>query len=161
MMSEIEIAHWAVLISKAKLCRQDKNNAHSMLLFMAILAKKCLVPESEYKVFDSFLNQNYPREMEKFRTLITSSNIEAQSEEISMIEVNIKYSWLFSTPYSPELAEKIFDVNFVIDSMEDEHVRRDVHTTKIKEEQGPRGRVVATKHGQPIRDVSRSRETGH
>jgi hypothetical protein len=45
-------------------------------------------------------------------------------------KINDSFRSLFADFAQPLLADTVQDLNFIVDSLEDEHVRRAVHTTK-------------------------------
>ncbi len=97
MLTEIEVVHWAVLLQKIEVHRHDQpKKVAFMLQATAIMTKKTLVPESEFKVFDSFMQHNYARNLPEIHRLITSTHMEQLNDGITIYETNSKFAYLFN-----------------------------------------------------------------
>ena len=60
--------------------------------------------------------------------------MERLSDSLSVQDCNKKFGYLFDNNCcTREVAEKLLDANYIVDALEDEHTKRDVHTTKIIE----------------------------
>ena len=63
--------------------------------------------------------------------MLRETNLAHLSLTVSMSETNHKFTWLFAEDYSPDRNEMLRDVNLTIDFLEEEHVKKEVHTTKV------------------------------
>jgi hypothetical protein len=130
MLNEFEVAIWIILNEEIGLKEKLNDDIGLLLMMTALKAKSIAADKDLYKVFETFLWHNNPQFMEWY------SSFDMGIVETDMFD-NSKLSLLFVALYSEVqegsddfYADTVEDYNFIVDSLEEEHVRRTVHTTK-------------------------------
>lgn len=93
----------------------------------AILIKHTMVSEEEFSILEVFLSHNYGDLMKAFYEWHKEKK--DVMETITSPVVNIIYKKYFGSCYEVS-TDKMIDYNYVVDCLEDEHIKRDVVTTR-------------------------------
>lgn len=133
-MNELETVYWSLTNNILGLAEIETGMALDYLMITALFAKKLNCDEAENKIHEAFLSHNYPTFMRNY--MIWESMRSIKREDYDMAEVNQEFRMLFgdSDGVNQQAADLQEDYNFIVDSLEDEHVRRLVHTTKTNDE---------------------------
>ena len=100
-------------------------------MMTALQAKRVTCEPEMIQIFEAFLGHNYPQFMLNYE--IWKSNL-ADVSESGFEAVNESFRYLYADSESYRTPDTVLDLNFMVDSLEDEHVRRSVHTTKTVDE---------------------------
>ena len=142
MMNEMEIAYWWNVINREIDLREVPNDHFIELLMMtALQAKRITCEDNQISVFEAFLGHNYPQFMinyETWKRQLEAINERSQigggapgdDEMIDFEAINDSFRQLYSDSESFSAPDYVQDLNYMVDSLEDEHTRRAVHTTK-------------------------------
>lgn len=78
-------------------------------------------------IFEAFLGHNYPQFMLHYE-IWKQQLSEVAENDFELVNESFRFLYAESSAYQePDTYQ---DLNFMVDSLEDEHVRRAVHTTK-------------------------------
>jgi hypothetical protein len=164
MMNEIEIAYWNIINRDIDLLEVPCDHFIELLMMTALQAKRMTCEPSLIRVFEAFLGHNYPQFMQNYETWKSQLNSFTEEEQIDFEKTNDSFRCLYAETAFPIEADIMQDLNFVVDSLEDEHVRRAVHTTKtqaeIEEENNEGGLEGNSKANQIAAMLSRRRGRG-
>ena len=86
------------------------------------------------QIFEAFLGHNYPQFMINYEAWKNQLSVFSEENDIDFEKINDSFRNLFSDSMMLYEVDIQQDLNFIVDSLEDEHVRRAVHTTKTIEE---------------------------
>jgi hypothetical protein len=127
MMNELEIVYWNMINKEIDLLEVKNHQFIEMLMMTALQAKRVTCEPHMIQVFEAFLGHNYPQFMLNYE--VWKSNL-AEVSESGFDAVNESFRCLYADSEAFREPDTIQDLNFMVDSLEDEHVRRTVHTTK-------------------------------
>ena len=144
-MNELEIAYWNVINKEIDLNEVPNDHFIELLMMTALQAKRMTCEKHEIQIFEAFLGHNYPQFMINYETW--KKQLESVTdEERSFLEeeyknggnnfeaINESFRQLYADSITYAMSDQIQDLNFMVDSLEDEHTRRAVHTTKTIQE---------------------------
>lgn len=103
-------------------------------MITALFAKKLVCEDAEVQVHETFLSHNYPMFLVNY--LMWEGVTVIDKERVNFVKVNGEFKRMFGDENgnNQHPADVQEDYNFIVDSLEYEHIRRAVHTTKTLED---------------------------
>jgi hypothetical protein len=135
MMNEFEVAHWLSFNEQLYMLLDNNFNSDicQHLSMTAILVKQKLNLAEEFQIFEVFLTHNYSELMEAYKVWKGVKKQEDVFDSIPSQILNEMFKKYFTNCFEIS-SDKAIDYNFVVDCLEDEHLKRDVHTVRHIEE---------------------------
>jgi len=121
MLNDFEILIWAIYLKETALNRDDLID---YLDVSAMFVKKDLNESDVFKIFETFLAHNHHNVYNKY------ANSSKPQVTLTLKRINYFHMTLLE-PFEQHKDKEIQDFNYEVDALEDEHVRREVHTTKV------------------------------
>jgi hypothetical protein len=121
MFNDFEILIWAIYLKETLMNRED---LVAYLSTSGMFVKKDLNEPDVFKIFETFLAHNHYDTYEKY------ANASKPQVTLTLKRINYYHMTLLA-PFEISRDKEVQDFNFEVDALEDEHVRREVHTTKI------------------------------
>jgi hypothetical protein len=121
MLNDFEILIWAIYLKETACNRED---FMEYLDTSALFVKKDLNEPDVFKIFETFLAHNHHEIYARY-----ASSPKPQVT-LTLRRINFYHMTLLA-PFEITRDSGIHDFNYEVDALEDEHVRREVHTTKI------------------------------
>lgn len=121
MLNDFEILIWAIYLKETAIGRKD---LIEYLDISAMFVKKDLNESDVFKIFETFLAHNHHDIYTKY-----ASSSKPQVT-LTLKRINFYHMTLLA-PFETHRDKEIQDFNYEVDALEDEHVRREVHTTKV------------------------------
>ena len=121
MLNDFEILIWAIYL------KETAYNRHDFIEYLdtsALFVKKDLNEPDVFKIFETFLAHNHH---ETYARYVSSPKPQVT---LTLRRINF-YTMTLQAPFDSNSDKEIHDFNYEVDALEDEHVRREVHTTKI------------------------------
>lgn len=134
MMNELEVVYWSVANNLVHISTVDQDFTLDYLMITALFAKKLTCGDEEVKIHESYLSHNFQMFMKNY--IIWENMKSIKEEDFDFVKVNNEFKQLFSDEFGPNQHEADLqeDYNFIVDCLEDEHIKREVHTTKNLED---------------------------
>lgn len=120
MLNDFEIMIWAIYIKETAFSRPD---FIEYLDVSAMFVKRTLNEPDVFKIFEAFLAHNHP---DTFSRYALSSRPQIT---LTLRRINF-YHMTMLAPFDSQRDKEIQDYNYEVDALEDEHARREVHTTR-------------------------------
>jgi hypothetical protein len=129
MLNDFEIMIWAIYLKETAFNRPD---FIEYLDTSALFVKKDLNEPDVFKIFETFLAHNH------HETYARYSSSSKPQVTLTLRRINF-YNMTLLAPFDCEVQrdKEIQDFNYEVDALEDEHVRRGVHTTKLFKKMKP------------------------
>lgn len=129
MLNDFEIMIWSIYLKETASHRPDFID---YLDVSAMFVKKDLNEPDVFKIFETFLAHNH------YDTYARYASSSKPQVTLTLRRINFYHMTLLA-PFDEQRDKEIQDFNYEVDALEDEHVRREVHTTKIvaEEEEAP------------------------
>jgi len=121
MLNDFEIMIWAIYLKETAFNRPD---FIEYLDISAMFVKKDLNEPDVFKIFETFLAHNH------YDTYARYASSSKPQVTLTLRRINFYHMTLLA-PFEVQRDKEIQDFNYEVDALEDEHVRREVHTTKI------------------------------
>ena len=127
MLNDFEIMIWAIYLKETA---KNMNDFIDYLDISALFVKKDLNEPDVFKIFETFLAHNH---YETYQRYTKSSKPQVA---LTLRRINFYHMTLLA-PFESTKDKEIQDFNYEVDALEDEHVRREVHTTKVIMDDSP------------------------
>lgn len=152
MMNELEAVVWLALNEKLYMLldRQFNKDICQHLSMTAILVKEKLAPGQDFVVLQTFLRHNYADLMASYEQWAPTKK--TVLEAIPFQAVNALFKRYFTNCFAVT-SDQAQDYNFIVDCLEDEHLKREVHTVK-QVQQAPEPTLKAPVAKKPARKPS-------
>jgi hypothetical protein len=121
MLNDFEILIWAIYLKETVM---NRNDFIDYLSTSAMFVKKDLNEVDVFKIFETFFAHNH---YDAYAKYASSSKPQVT---LTLKRINY-YNMTLLAPFGMQRDYDIQDFNYEVDALEDEHVRRDVHTTKV------------------------------
>lgn len=121
MLNDFEILIWAIYLKETIL---NRNDFIDYLSTSALFVKKDLNEPDVFKIFETFFAHNHYDAYAKY----ASSN--KPQVTLTLRRINF-YNMTLLAPFEVQNDKDIQDFNYEVDALEDEHIRREVHTTRV------------------------------
>lgn len=121
MLNDFEILIWAIYLKETVM---NRNDFIDYLSTSAMFVKKDLNEVDVFKIFETFFAHNH---YDAYAKYASSSKPQVT---LTLKRINY-YNMTLLAPFGMQKDYEIQDFNYEVDALEDEHVRRDVHTTKV------------------------------
>ena len=121
MLNELEMASWSLFLKE-----HISDNTHAIsdfLLASALIIKKNCNSETLYTVFVTFITHNSGKQLSMLNEI-------SQLHYVSHFPVLNEEFAKLSRPFNYDREAVIKDYNYEVDALEEEHLKREVHTTK-------------------------------
>lgn len=127
MLNDFEIMIWAIYLKETA---KNMSDFIEYLDISALFVKKDLNEPDVFKIFETFLAHNH---YETYQRYTKSSKPQVA---LTLRRINFYHMTLLA-PFETSKDKEIQDFNYEVDALEDEHVRREVHTTKVIMDDSP------------------------
>jgi hypothetical protein len=136
MLNDFEILIWAIYLKETVM---NRNDFIDYLSTSAMFVKKDLNEVDVFKIFETFFAHNH---YDAYAKYASSSKPQVT---LTLKRINY-YNMTLLAPFGMQRDYDIQDFNYEVDALEDEHVRRDVHTTKVIADEDSNSNNLVEKH---------------
>mmetsp|Transcript_10548 Transcript_10548/g.11850 ORF Transcript_10548/g.11850 Transcript_10548/m.11850 type:complete len:226 (+) Transcript_10548:211-888(+) len=117
-MNEFEILLFAIYIQEGKY-----NDIVRYINLTALYVKNKLNDKKDFTIFEAFYQHNYSQIYEEFLSL------KIPVVDVTLNKINLYYKTLMA-PFELKENSELHDYNYEVDELNNEHMRREAHTTK-------------------------------
>mmetsp|Transcript_26939 Transcript_26939/g.26001 ORF Transcript_26939/g.26001 Transcript_26939/m.26001 type:complete len:158 (+) Transcript_26939:405-878(+) len=127
------MAYWHITNQVSKVYMNDYKQFLECLLMCAFYSKKLLMTEEAVRAYDAYFIKFFPDFMKDYINWENFIEKEMDMANYSINNLSLVFESLFSEiDYSGELnIDQIPDYNFIVDNLEDEHMKRSIDTPRF------------------------------